>query len=296
MLTYQRTSIIFPVDHETLSGWFYSPSHITSPVPCIIMSHGFTALKEHLLDAFARKFVEAGFCVLVYDQRNCGESSGEPRYEINPQIQISDYSHAISFVQKHAAVNPNAIGIWGTSFSGGHVLVVAVLDRRVKSVVAQVPFILGHHEYLKQNRADQWKNIQKTYQDDLFARQQGKPPQMMQVVSRELNSDAIMKGDRAYDFFSCVASWPNQVTLQSVAMSGDYNPGSYVNKISPTPVLFIVADHDSINPTKLAIKAYEHTSLPKKLVILEGDHFSPYLEKFDEAVQAALEWYGETLI
>lgn len=259
------------------------------------MSHGFCALKEHQLDQFAQVFSEAGFCVLIYDHRNCGESSGEPRYEIDPQIQIRDYSHAISYVQTLPQVNPNAIGIWGTSYSGGHVLAVAALDKRVKSVVAQVPFIKGHHDYLKQKRPEQWEIISTEYKTDLISRQQGNLPKIIPVVSRELKSHAVMKGERAYDFFSAIPAWPNSVTLQSVAMSGDYNPGQYLSKITTTPLLFIVADEDKVNSSQVAINTFEQTVAPKKLVMILGDHFSPYLERFTEAATAAVEWYKNTL-
>jgi dienelactone hydrolase len=95
------------------------------------------------LDAFAKVFCEAGFCALVYDNRNLGASDGEPRQEIDPQAQIADYRHAITFARSLDEVDGDRIGIWGSSYSGAHVLVVGAIDRRVKCVVAQVPLISG---------------------------------------------------------------------------------------------------------------------------------------------------------
>lgn len=292
---HERIQISFPADREILRGWFYQPSTIKIPAPCIIMTHGFSALKEHGLAPFAEVFTEAGFCVLIYDHRNTGESSGEPRNEINPQLQIQDYSHAISYVQSLPVVDRNAIGIWGTSYSGGHVLVVGATDKRVKSVVAQVPFIHGHHDYLRHHYPTEWINIEKSYQNDRIARAAGKTPQMVTVVAQDPHGKTIMKGKRAYDLLTSVQSWANQVTLQSVAMSGDYTPGNYVAKMSPTPVLFIIADQDNVNSTKLALKAYEQTLEPKKLIMISGDHFSPQFEQFIKAAHAARDWYLATL-
>lgn len=262
----QRFPISFQADDETLRGWFYQPE--VTPAPCIIMTHGFSALIEHHILPFAELFAQNGFCVLVYDHRNCGISSGEPRYEINPELQIKDYSHAITYVQSLFIVKSDAIGIWGTSYSGGHVLVVAANDSRVKSVVAQVPFIKGHHDYLKQKYPEKWLSILKSYESDRLDRANGKAPQRIPVVSNDNNIKAVMMGERAYDFFTSVKDWPNEVTLQSVAMSGDYSPGDYITKINQTPVLFIVSEKDNINPTFLALEAYEQIKAPKKLIML----------------------------
>ena len=134
-------------DGVTLRGWFYTASSGSSDkLPCIVMSHGFSAVKEMDLDFFASGFSsELAVTVLVYDQRGLGSSDtgpGQPRSEINPQIQISDLQDAITFAQTRPEVDPEKIGIWGSSYSGGHVLQVAAVDRRVKAVVSQVSWRL----------------------------------------------------------------------------------------------------------------------------------------------------------
>jgi cephalosporin-C deacetylase-like acetyl esterase len=82
---------------------------------------------------------------LVYDNRNFGESDGEPRHEIVPSVQQSDYSDAITYAQSLDDVNADKIGIWGSSYSGGHVLLVGATDRRVKAVLGQVYVPLYFH-------------------------------------------------------------------------------------------------------------------------------------------------------
>ena len=64
-------------------------------------------------------------------------------------MHVRDYRNAITFVQTLDGVDPERIGIWGTSYSGGHVLVVAAVDRRVRCVVAQVPTISGWQTTLR---------------------------------------------------------------------------------------------------------------------------------------------------
>lgn len=126
-------------DGTTLRGWFYTPESSSSKLPCIVMAHGWTALKEMDLDAFAEYFTsKLPMSALVYDNRNFGESDGEPRHEIVPALQKSDYSDAITYAQSLEQVDPDKIAIWGSSYSGGHVLEVGAVDRRVKAVLSQV--------------------------------------------------------------------------------------------------------------------------------------------------------------
>src|SRR4029453_15306284 len=93
---------------------------------------------------FAGLVAGAGLNVLLYDHRNFGASDGTPRQEVDPVAQYRGYRHAISYAITRPEVDPERVGVWGTSFSGGLVLTVAAVDRRVKAVVSQVPFIDGY--------------------------------------------------------------------------------------------------------------------------------------------------------
>ncbi len=292
---YTRENVEFKTDDITLKGWFYAPK-AKLPVPCIIMTHGFSALKEHFLDKFADHFASAGMCVLVYDNRNFGESGGQPRLEVDPVAQVRDMRNAITYVQELKTVDSKKIGIWGTSFSGGVVLTVAAIDKRVSCVVSQVPFVSGHHKALRLNRPEQWDNIRKKYYADRRARLKGNPPATISVVTENPEKPAIMKIPSAYSFFTSVKSWENKVTLRSVENSGEFEPIHYIKYISPTPILFIVAKKDTINTTDLALKAFSKAREPKRLVMIEGDHFVPYVEQFEPCVDAATRWYQKHLL
>ena len=71
------------------------------------------------------------YAALVFDNRCFGASDGEPRQEIDPSAQVRDYRHAITYASTQPEVDPARIGVWGSSYSGAHVLVVAAIDRRV---------------------------------------------------------------------------------------------------------------------------------------------------------------------
>src|SRR4051812_41466449 len=125
-----RTNLRVPAGGLMLDAWFYRPDQGTGPFPVVVMSHGLATLKAMGLDAFAQVFCDAGFACLVYDHRNFGSSEGEPRNELNPWAQVHDMRDVISYARNLPEVDPERLGLWGTSFSGGHVLVVSALDRR----------------------------------------------------------------------------------------------------------------------------------------------------------------------
>src|SRR5205814_7126096 len=130
-------------DNVVLRGWHYLPQS-AGPKPTVVMCHGYSAVKEMDLDRFAEVFAEAGIGSVVFDNRNFGASDGEPRQEIDPWQQMRDYRHAITYAGTLPTVDASRLGLWGSSYSGGHALVVGAMDRRVRCVVAQVPLISGH--------------------------------------------------------------------------------------------------------------------------------------------------------
>lgn len=146
-------------DNVTLRGWFYTPENAAEgPIPCLVMAHGFSAVKEMDLNTFAEYFVaNLSLSCLVYDNRGFGESDtkeGQPRQEIIPAQQTSDYSDAITYAQMRSDVNKDKIGIWGSSYSGGHVLHVGATDRRVKVVLCQAPMVNGWANFHRLIRPD----------------------------------------------------------------------------------------------------------------------------------------------
>jgi cephalosporin-C deacetylase-like acetyl esterase len=161
-------------DGVTLRGWHYLPDSGRGKVPTIVMAHGFSAVKEMYLDRFAEAFAAAGLGSVVFDNRNFGASDGEPR-------QVRDYRDAITYAETVKETDVDRIGIWGSSYSGGHVLVVGAIDRRVKCVVAQMPLASGHGNARRLIRADYLAGVQKLFEDDRRARMAGGAPGMIPV-------------------------------------------------------------------------------------------------------------------
>ncbi|KAB8260334.1 Alpha/Beta hydrolase protein [Aspergillus pseudonomiae] len=293
-------------DHVTLRGWFFRSSTKPSEtrLPCLVMSHGFSALKEMDLDTFAEYFTQnLPICCLVYDNRGFGDSdtkAGQPRHEILPSQQTSDISDAITYAQSRADVDPDRIGIWGSSYSGGHVLWVGAVDRRVKAVLSHAPFADGWTNMNRLIRPDMVEAVNKGFQEDRLARAAGKPPVMMKVVDKDPLKPSALPTPDSYQFFSAweaKSNWKNEVTLKSLEAAREYYPSAHIHRISPTPLLMTVAENDVITPTDIALEAYSRAREPKKLHIFPGGHFDGYSGKgFERIASAQAEFLKEYLV
>jgi fermentation-respiration switch protein FrsA (DUF1100 family) len=300
-----RTDISFDAEGVTLRGWHYRPAG-DGPAPLVAMAHGWGAVKEMYLDLYAETFAAAGLAVLVYDHRCFGASDGGPRQEIDPWAQVRDMRHAITFGESLPGVDPARIGIWGTSYCGGHVLVVGAIDRRVRCVVSQGGTISGWRNTLRRNPGDGLLNLRTRFEADRRARFAGEPPTIVPLRAGytlggsdddrfpPIGNDGgkwmdEMRRDRS-------ASWRNEVTLRSLEMYAEYDPGSYIARISPTPLLVITAEQDTLTPTDEILEAYNRAHEPKRLLILPGGHYDLYGTQRPVGAKAATEWFCQHLM
>lgn len=110
------------------------------------MAHGFGLVREARLDAYAERFAAAGLAAVVFDYRHFGASDGEPRQLIDVVRQLEDWRAAIVYARGLAGVDADRVALWGTSFSGGHVALLAAADAGIAAAVSQVPYSgLGGH-------------------------------------------------------------------------------------------------------------------------------------------------------
>jgi uncharacterized protein len=295
-----RQDVEFDAEGVTLRGWLYLPNGATGPVPTVVMAHGFSAVKEMFLDDLAEAFAAGGLGALVFDNRNFGASDGEPRQEIDPWAQVRDYRHAITYAQTRPEVAGDRIGVWGTSYSGGHVLVLGAIDKRIKCVVAQVPLVSGFRNIQRLVRQDFLAPNRAAFDQDRAARYRGEPPAMVPVVDPDPLATSAPPTPDSLEWFSEAGkgrapSWKNEVTLRSVEMLMEYEPSAYLERISPTPLLMVVAALDHLTPSDLALEAYQQAREPKRLVLLPDTHFDAYVKAFDAASGAARDWFLEHL-
>ncbi|MGO9154061.1 alpha/beta hydrolase [Mycobacterium sp.] len=282
----------------TLRGWLFVPD-MPGPRPAITMAHGFAGIREHGLDRFARVFAEAGFVVLVHDHRGFGASDGQPRFDVDPWRQIADWRYAISYLESHPAVDADRIGLWGTSYAGGHALVLGATDRRLRAVVAQVPTISGYQQSLRRVAPDRVAGLEASFIDDDRAQFAGAAPATQLIVSADPETPAAYHSPDAVAFYHQPVPegvhWENRVTVRSSRAARMYEPGQWVSRVSPTPLLMIIGLNDTITLADTGLAAYERALQPKKLVTIPGGHFDAYLSQFELTSVAARDWFVEHL-
>ena len=197
-----REDVRFTVDGDVkLGAWLYLPDGPHSRSPAVTMAHGYAGIREHGIARFAEAFAAAGFVVLLHDHRTFGVSDGEPRQDVDPWRQIADWRRAISYLESRAEVDASRIGIWGTSYAGGHALVLGATDRRVACVVAQVPTISGHEQGSRRVAPEGVAGLEAVLDDDERAQARGEDPRLQAVVNKDLGVPASYRTQDAIDFY-----------------------------------------------------------------------------------------------
>ena len=288
-----RAEIAFTSEGIACRGWLYLPGGGArgSRPPVVVMAHGFAAVKEMGLDRFAEAFMAAGLASLVFDYRGLGASDGEPRQDVDPQAQVADYRNAISFVRRRPEIDPERIGVWGTSYSGGHALMVAALDRRVRAAVAQVALIDGQGSLLRLGGEAGLANLAQVLLSERERLYDGGTPQTIPVVADAGGLAALASPD-AVAWFRAMAprapAWRNEALERLL----EYAPGRWIDRIAPTPLLLLVAEHDTLCPAGIAREAFARAGEPKHLCALPVGHFDLYEDPhFAVAAREATAWF-----
>ncbi len=291
-----RSDIEFDANGTCLRGWLYLPDDKPGPHPVVVMAHGFSGVKEQGMDDYAAVFCAGGLAVLVYDHRNLGASDGEPRQEIDPGAQRRDYSHAITWVTAQAKIDPARVGVWGTSFTGGQVIIAAAIDRRIKCVVTQVPYLHALDTLRLTSTPEGIRDLHALIERERRSLAAGNPHKLIPVCGDDPSKPLDSPGRRSFAYFNRYvtegrAQWPNQFTVRSLELRLEYDALGVIEHVSPTPLLMIVAERDDITPTSIALAAYHRALEPKCLKLMPGDHYEPYSSGFEESSGAARDWF-----
>lgn len=297
-MSHHREDTEFTADDGTvLRAWLYRPDS-PGPHSAISMAHGYAGTRHHGLAPFAEAFADDGHVVLLHDHRGFGGSDGVPRQDVDPWVQIADWRRALSHLEALPDVDADRIGLWGTSYAGGHALVLGATDPRLRAVVAQVPTISGTEQTRRRVRPEDVAAFRAGLLDDERDRAAGRAPARRAIVSADPAVPASYRAPDAVAFYLQDVPegvWSNEVTVRSTLAATTYEPGTYVGLVSPVPLLFVVATADTVTLTDTALAAYERALEPKRLVTVPGGHFAPYREHFPTASRAARAWFAEHL-
>jgi fermentation-respiration switch protein FrsA (DUF1100 family) len=280
-----REDIEFTSGDALLRGWLYHSAE-TVPGPGIVMAHGLSAVREMFLDRYAEMFANAGFTTLVYDHPGFGASGGEPRQCAAPSVQLQGYRDAISWLGGQLSVDGDRIGIWGSSFSGGEVIILASEDLPIGCAVAQVPALgEGGPDVPAAALAAIGRAVA-----------QGRDDEILPAVTETRDGLGVMFQDGSYDWFTRVAaerapSWRNELNV-----SGLFEPFRPIDHLAhvKVPLLLVVAPSDTLTPPGPGIAVA--ASVPTiQVVEIPGGHFDAYESGFEASVRPAIDWYRRHL-
>ncbi|MGH2864151.1 MAG: alpha/beta hydrolase [Solirubrobacteraceae bacterium] len=267
--------------------------------PCVVLAHGFGATMDSGLLGFAERFAHAGLDALAFDYRHFGASDGEPRQLISIRRQQQDYAAAIAHARSLEGVDAERIVVWGSSYSGGHVVPVAVGDGRVAAVIAQVPAMDGMATLINLVRyagVGQLARLSVLALRDVASSLRGGPAVTVAAVGRP-GSVAFMSTPDAESGMLAIAgsSWRNEVAARIGLQAGMYRPGLQADRLS-CPILIQIADRDSVAPVEAAQDAAWRAPGRAEVRTYPVGHFDVYVgDAFERFVSDQLHFLSRHL-
>lgn len=252
----ERVDVRIPSHGEELAAYLYLPDSPSAPVPCVVMAHGFSATRDDGLPAYAEAFRDAGFAVLVFDYRHFGASTGEPRQLLDIGRQHDDYRAAIDWARHTEGIDPERIVLWGSSFSGGHVLSVAAGDPRIAAVIAQAPFTDSLPVIRRIPVRNSLRAVWEAVRDAAGARR-GKQPRLIPAAGAPGTFAAMTAPDVVPGFTAIVGPeslWRNEFAARLMLTLPFYRPVRLAGRLE-MPVLFCVCDSDTTTPPSSTLTA-----------------------------------------
>ncbi|EMD9175365.1 alpha/beta hydrolase [Cronobacter turicensis] len=277
-----RQKVTFKNQYQMkVTGNLFMPKEMNQHArnPAIIIGHPMGAVKEQSSNLYAQKLAEQGFVTLAIDLSFWGESEGQPRNAVSPDIYAEDFSAAVDYLGTRPFVDKNRIGVLGICGSGSFVISAAKIDPRMKAIATVSMYDMGsanrnalHHSLTPEQR-------QKIIADAAAQREVeftgGETRYTSGTVHKiDENTSAIEK--EFYDFyrtprgeFTPKGSTPaltTHPTLTSNVKFMNFYPFNDIETISPRPMLFITGDQ--AHSKEFSEDAYRRAAQPKELYIV----------------------------
>jgi fermentation-respiration switch protein FrsA (DUF1100 family) len=247
----------------------------------IIVGHPMGAVKEQSANLYATKMAEKGFVTLSLDLSFWGESEGEPRNAVAPDIYADDFSAAVDFLSTQPFVDREKIGVLGICGSGSFVISAAKIDPRMKAIATVSMYDMGAANRNALNHSltlDQRKKIIADAAQQRYAEYTGSGTKLTGGTVDELTKASNAIEREFYDFYRTSrgeytpkGSSPKQTTHPTLATNAkfmNFYPFNDIETISPRPMLFIAGEN--AHSIEFSQDAYKLAGQPKELVIVPG--------------------------
>lgn len=129
----------------TVAGALIVPNDLDprTQAPAIVVGHPMGAVKEQSATLYATKMAEQGFVAMAIDLPFWGESGGEPRNAVSPDLYAEAFSAAADFLGTRPFVDRDSIGAIGVCGSGSFVISAAKIDPRLKAIATVSMYDMG---------------------------------------------------------------------------------------------------------------------------------------------------------
>ncbi|MEJ2696646.1 MAG: alpha/beta hydrolase [Candidatus Sulfobium sp.] len=249
--------------------------------PAIIVGHPFGAVKEQAANLYATKMAEKGFVTLSFDMSFWGESEGQPRNVVAPDINTEDFSAAVDFLGTRPFVDRDRIGVLGVCASGGFAISAAKIDLRMKAIATVNMYNMGavtRHGLRHSLTLDQRKQIIKEAAEQRYVEFAGGETKYTGGTVYELKEDTDPIQREFFDFYrtsrgeytpkGMSPKLTTHPTLSSNVRFMNFYPFVDIETISPRPMLFIAGEN--AHSIEFSEDAYKLAAQPKEIYIVPG--------------------------
>jgi dipeptidyl aminopeptidase/acylaminoacyl peptidase len=264
-----ETRITIPSDGLKLAGVVRVPDGLTAGErrPAFIVMHGFGSNmnSNNVLEPCAM-FERLGYVTLRFDMRGCGASEGE-RGRILCLDQVADTRNALTFMAQHPQVDPDRIGLIGSSFGAAVAIYTGGVDQRVAAVISSGGWGDGERKFRGQHPTPEaWAKFTAMLEEG--RRHREKTGKSLMVPRYDIVPiPAHLRGNLAA---GSIEMFPAE-TAQSMY---EFRADDVVGRIAPRPLLLLHSSTDSVTPTEQSIELFKRAGKPTDLhLFADVDHF-----------------------
>ena len=258
----------------------------------IVLCHGYSGVRTVILPDYAEYFVAAGYPVLSFDYRGFGGSEG-PKWRIIASEQLQDIRNAVTWLEAQPEIDPERIGIWGTSNGGAHVVAAAAGDERVKCTVGQVGYGDGRRlltENFSPKELEAFEVLLKQDRRERVMTGKGKTVPVATLLNSPQTTTFMDEALKAFPDMYCEISW------ESAEATLDYRPIDVVDTIAPRALMLIAAEKDDLCKANAYRDMFDRAREPKRWASYPIQHYEIYQPEWvKKSAGAALEWFAEHL-
>lgn len=287
-------NVFFYSDGARIAGYLFTPENWKpggTPRPGVLVLAGYSGNTQADCTHMMKRLCAEGWFVFGFDYRGFGNSEGQ-RNRHRPLEQAQNTFDALTYMQTVPGIDPERLGIYGTSFGCANGIWVAAHDERVKCLVTSVGVTNGEHWMRSIRRPWEWLAFKERVLQE--ARQRVVTGKATLVPNGEIMlRDPASQRQREMHIAQGHTFQSEERDLESAEAVMRYRPDWVVDKISPRPVLMIYAEHDNLVPPAQQLSCYAKCGEPKKLVkLLKAGHYDSYEFRNTEMCQVV---YAETI-